>query len=243
MINVLLPSMGNSGFFKDAYFPKLLTEFTGKTMLELVIDNYRDLRDKKYIFVLAEDDCRRFHIDSSIKLLEPSGKVIRLGKMTAGALCTCLMAVEFINNDEPLIIANSDQIIDVDYQAVLDYFNRIDAEAGLITFPNIHPRWSYAKTDNDCVIEVAEKKPFTNNAIAGFYYFKHGSDFVQAAENAIVKKNHLDGKYYISSSVNEIILMGKKVGFYDIKMKEYHSFYSPAKIKEFEEEYYKNEKV
>ena len=68
-----------------------------------------------------------------------------------------------------------------------------------------------------------------------FYYFKKGSDFIKAAKNALMKQNNLDGKYYISSSINELILLGKKIGFYDIKKEQYRSFYSPAKIKEYED--------
>lgn len=49
MINVLLPAMGTSAFFKDAYFPKPLTEIKGKTMLEMVIEDYKELNpNKKY---------------------------------------------------------------------------------------------------------------------------------------------------------------------------------------------------
>lgn len=235
MINILLPAMGTSTFFKDAFFPKPLTEICGKTMLEMVIENYGDLIDKKFIFVFSDDDCKQFHLDSSVNILAPLSNVIRLSNQTAGALCTCLMAVEYIDNDTPLIIANSDQIIDVDYKEVLKYFENIGADAGVITFPNIHPRWSYARNNNDEVIEIAEKKPVSKDAIAGFYYFRKGSDFVQASKNAMIKQNNLDGKYYISASINELILLGKKVGYYHVEKEQYHSFYSPAKIKEYEE--------
>lgn len=235
MINVLLPAMGTSAFFKDAYFPKPLTEIKGKTMVEMVIDNYSNLEPKNYIFVFSEDDCKRFHVDSSVKILSPASQVIRLGHQTAGALCTCLMAIEYVNDATPLIIANSDQIIEVDYKDVIKHFDEISADAGVITFPNIHPRWSYARKNGDEVVEVAEKRPLSKNAIAGFYYFKKGSDFIQAAKNALIKQNNLDGRYYISASINELILMGKKVGYYDIEKTQYRSFYSPAKIKEYEE--------
>lgn len=234
MINVLLPAMGTSAFFKDAYFPKPLTEINGKTMLELVVDNYSNLEPKNYIFVFSDDDCKKFHIDSSVKMLTPSNRVIKLSHQTAGALCTCLMAVEYINDDTPLIITNSDQIIEADYRKVIEHFDEIGADAGVITFPNIHPRWSYARKNGDEVVEVAEKRPISKDAIAGFYYFKRGSDFIQSAKNALMKQNNLDGKYYISASINELILLGKKVGFYDIEKEQYHSFYSPAKIEEYE---------
>lgn len=235
MINVLLPAMGKSAFFKDAYFPKPLTEINGKTMLEMVVDDYSELDPKNYIFVFHDEDCRKFHLDASVRILTDVSKVIKLHNQTAGALCTCLMAVDYINDDTPLIIANSDQIIDVDYREVIKHFDECGAEAGVITFPSIHPRWSYAKVNEDEVVEVAEKRPLSKCAIAGFYYYKHGRDFVDAAKKALLKQNNLDGKYYISATVNELILAGKKVAYYEVKKEQYKSFYSPAKIEEFEE--------
>lgn len=235
MINILLPAMGTSAFFKDAYFPKPLTEINGKTMLEMVIDDYKNLEPKNYIFVFHDEDCKKFHIDASVKILTSASQVIRLHNQTAGALCTCLMAIDYVNDDTPLIIANSDQMITVDYREVVKHFNKIGADAGVITFPNIHPRWSYARINEGEVVEVAEKRPLSKNAIAGFYYYKHGKDFVEVAKKALLKQNNLDGKYYISASINELILMGKKVGYYEISKEQYKSFYSPAKIKEYEE--------
>lgn len=235
MINVLLPAMGTSSFFKDAFFPKPLTEIKGKTMLEHIIEDYNTLDLKNYIFVFSDDDCKKFHLDSSAKILSPNSQVIKLSHQTAGALCTCLMAVDFINDDVPLIIANSDQIIDVDYVNVIEHFNKNNMNAGVITFHNIHPRWSYVRISNDEVIEVSEKNPVSKNAVAGFYYFKKGRYFVEAAKKALIKQNNLDGKYYISASINEMILLGKRVGYYSIEKEQYHSFYSPTKIKEYEE--------
>lgn len=145
MINILLPSMGTSTFFKDSYFPKPLVEIHGQTMLEMVVDNYSAFEKKNYIFIFSEEDCIRFHLDASAKILAPESQVVKLRNQTAGALCTCLMAVEFIDGDIPLLIANSDQIIEVDYREVIRHFEETKADAGVITFPNIHPRWSYAR--------------------------------------------------------------------------------------------------
>ena len=235
MINVLLPAMGTSAFFKDSFFPKPLTEINGKTMIELVVDDFRNLEPKNYIFVFSDDDCKKYHLDASVKILTPASQVIKLSHQTAGALCTCLMAIDYINDDVPLVIANSDQIIGVDYRMVIAHFDEIGADAGVITFPSIHPRWSYARLSVDEVIEVEEKRPLSKHAIAGFYYYKQGSDFVKAAKKALLKQSNLDGKYYISASMNELILMGKKIGFYEIEKEQYKSFYSPAKIIEYED--------
>ncbi len=234
MINVLLPSMGNSTFFKDSFFPKPLYEIDGKTMIELVVEDYTDLEDCVFTFVFSEEDCLKFHLDDSARLLAPGSNIIRLTNQTAGALCTCLMAVEYINNEYPLIIANSDQIIKTNYHRVLDIFEQDNFDAGVITFPSIHPRWSYARKKGNAVVEVAEKRPLSRDAIAGFYYYRCGSYFIEAAKAAILKQNSLEGQYYISASMNEIILSGKRVGYFDVRKEDYKSFYSPAKIQEYE---------
>lgn len=235
MLNVLLPAMGASTFYKDSFFPKPLYEINGKTMLEMVVDDYKSLNPKQYIFVFSDEDCMKFHLDASAKILSSASKVIKLRNQTAGALCTCLMAIDYINDNTSLIIANADQIINVDYRDVVKQFQDENDDAGVITFSNIHPRWSYCRKVEKEIVEVAEKRPLSRDAIAGFYYFKKGSDFVEAAKKALIKQNSLDGHYYISASINEMILMGKRVGYYDIDNEQYKSFYSPAKVKEYEE--------
>ncbi len=235
MINVLIPSMGNSLFFKDSYFPKPMIEVAGKTMLEQVVENYSELDYKHFVFIFSNKDASGFHLDDSARILtKPETDILVLENETAGALCTCLMAVDIIGNQNSLFIANCDQIIDVNFNDVLEKFNSEGADAGVITFDSIHPRWSYARIKNSDVVEVAEKRPFSKHAIAGFYYYKHGQEFVKAAERVILKDNNLNGKFYISSSLNEMILMGKRVCNYDIKREKYHSFYSPDKIQEYE---------
>lgn len=235
MINVLIPSGGKSLFYKDSYFPKLMYEVGGVTMLEKVVENYKCLDDCHFVFVFDNKDCTEFHLDESAKILtEPHTDIIVLDNENAGALCTCLMAVKIIGNDMPLIIANCDQYIDVDFNDVVSQFKKNDAAAGVITFENIHPRWSYARITNDEVVEVAEKRPLSKHAIAGFYYFRKGADFIECAKKVILKDNSYRGKYYISSSINEVILSDGKVDYYEIEKNKYHSFYSPEKIREYE---------
>ncbi len=235
MINILIPSAGKSMFYKDSYFPKLMYEISGKTMLERVVENFKNIKDYHFIFIFDHKECVEFHIDESARILtEPNVDIIVLENGTGGALCTCLMAIKFIDNDKPLVIANCDQIIEVDYNEVVSYFQEESDAAGLITFENIHPRWSYARVLNDKVTEVAEKRPLSKHAIAGVYYFEKGKYFIEAAKKAILKDSCFNGKFYISSSINEIILQDMEVGYFEIDRKNYHSFYSPEKIKEYE---------
>ena len=139
MINILIPSMGTSAFFRDSFFPKPLYEIGGKTILERVVEDYESLPEKQFIFVFSQEDCQQFHLDLSVKVLAPDSRVIQLRNQTAGALCTCLMAIGSIENDQPLIIYNGDQVMDLDYQLAVDSFVAKNADAGVILFPDIHP--------------------------------------------------------------------------------------------------------
>ena len=144
------------------------------------------------------------------------------------------MAVGYIDTDAPLLIVNNDEIRDVDYNEVLGFYQKKNADAGMISFDNFHPRWTYIRTEGDFVVEVAEKKPISRNAVTGFYYYKHGEDFVEAAKRRIRKGNGVNGVYYVSGSMNELILQNKKVTHYKIAPQQYHSLYSMEKIKAYE---------
>ncbi len=238
MINIMIPCCGTAEFFKGSYYPKTLYEISGKPMFQHVIENYRDIEDKRFIFLFLQEECNKFHTDNVARLLTEgtTSDIIVLRKSTGGALCTCLMAVDYIDNDDPLVIANGDQLITADLDRILKGFLEEQYDGGVICFENYHPRWSYVRIAHEKVVEVVEKCPISRDAVAGFYYYRHGRDFVEAAKNAILKDSNYDGRYYLSASVNEMILQNKYIGYRRIDSTDYKSFYSPEKIREFEKE-------
>jgi len=239
MINILMPMAGKSLFFDNPgfHYPKPLIEIQGKTMVELAINNYRLVKEKhKFIFVVNKNDCVRYHVDNVLSLVtDHNCEIIRLTNETKGAACSALMAVDYIDSDDKLIITNSDQIIDVDLNEILASFDKRNLDAGVVCFNTVHPRWSFVRTDEHlAIIEAAEKRPISNKAIAGFYYFKKGSMFVEAAMASIEKGASVDGIFYVAPVINELILKSMNLGIYEIDNSKYHTFYSPQKIEEFE---------
>ena len=236
MVNILVPAAGGADFFEANYYPKPLVEIEGVPMIEHMIKSYGTIKEKHFVFVLSDEECIRFHLDNIVRLMtDGNADVIRLKQKTAGALCSSLIAIDYVDNDEPLIISNFDQITEVDFAKVLRFFEEQKADGGVISFPSFHPRWSYIRTEGEnLVTEVAEKHPISKQAITGFYYYAKGHDFVEAAKEAIRKDNVLDGKFYISASMNEMILDGKKIVNYPIGAEAFHAFYSMDKINEYE---------
>jgi dTDP-glucose pyrophosphorylase len=211
-LNILIPMAGaGSRFANMGYtFPKPLIEVRGKPMIQMVVDNLNI--EANYHFIVQKEHYEKYNLKYLLNLIAPNCKVIQIDGMTEGAACTALMAKEFINNDNPLIIANSDQFIEWNSNEIMYAFGNDEIDGGLLTFKATHPRWSYAKLDKKgFVSEVAEKKVISDIATCGVYYWKHGSDFVRYAEQMITKDIRTNGEFYIAPVYNEAIFDGKKI--------------------------------
>jgi len=146
------------------------------------------------------------------------------------------MVPDDIDLNDELIISSADHYLDENIDEVLDYFRAKSLDAGVLTFESVHPKWSYAILDKyNNVKQTSEKKPISRNAMAGFFYFKKASDFVEAAKNVIRKQGQVNGLYFVSSSINEMILLGKKVAAKPVSKNGYYSFYDTHSIKVFED--------
>ncbi len=235
-LNILIPMAGKSSFFSGSTYPKPLYEIDGVPMIQYALSYLSKIREpKRFIFIVQKDDCVRFHLDNTLKLLTNNQcKIIVQDGDCKGAACSCLLAIDQINNDDPLIISNADQWIDFDVSKALEDFRTHDADGGMITFDSVHPKWSYVKSQNRSVSEVAEKNPISRDAIAGFYYFKKGSSFVRAAQESVFRDAAIGGMYFLAPTYNELVLRGMNRRHVPIDRDSYHNFYSIEKIELFE---------
>lgn len=236
-MNILIPIAAEDTFFpaEEFRFPKPLVEVAGKPMIQRTAENLRAIGGRM-IFVARAHDIRHFSLDNVLRLIGgPDTVIVPLRYPTQGAACSCLMAIEHIDNDEPLIISNGDQVIEADLAGIVESLRRDRVDAGVITFPSVHPRWSYVRSDErGQVLEAAEKRVISRRAVAGVYYFARGRDFVRAATAMIRQGGSVNGAYYVAPCLNQLILEGRTVGAVCIAADRYHSFYSPQKLREYE---------
>lgn len=211
-LNILIPMAGRGSRFADKgyVFPKPLVEIKGKPMIQLVIENLNI--DANYIFIVQKEHVEKYNIKQMLEILKPGCAVIELDEVTEGAAVTTLLAKEFIDNDSPLLLANSDQYIEWDSSEIMYNFLNSDIDGGILTFDSTHPKWSYAKVDeSNFVTQVAEKNPISNNATVGIYFWKKGSDYVKYAEEMIHKDIRVNGEFYVCPVFNEAINDAKKI--------------------------------
>tara|TARA_Y100000294_G_scaffold167288_1_gene176296 strand:+ start:844 stop:2217 length:1374 start_codon:yes stop_codon:yes gene_type:complete len=211
-LNILIPMAGaGSRFEKAGYtFPKPLIEIHGKTMIQWVIESLQVKGN--YIFIIRSDHQNNFNIKHLLKALVPNCKIVETDGVTEGAACTTLLAKKFINSNNPLLIANSDQFIEWNSGKTMYKFTNKNVDGGILIFKSLHPKWSYAKVDKDnYVVEVAEKKVISDNATVGVYYWKKGSDYVSSAESMIKKNIRIKNEFYVCPVYTEAINKNKKI--------------------------------
>jgi len=216
-MNIVLPMAGNGSRFKENGYTdsKPFIDVLGSPMVKQVIDNLQIEFNTKFHFIIIclKSDYVKYDIEKYFKKTYPKSdiKIIVLDKVTRGAAETVLTAAEFIDNDNPLLTLNSDQMIDYNVDKCYSELNQYDA--GMLCFRGNGPKWSYAELDdNKNVIKVAEKVQISDIATAGYYFWKKGSDFVKYANKMILSNDTTNNEFYIAPVYNYAIQDNKKVG-------------------------------
>ena len=211
-MNVVIPMAGAGSRFAAAgyTFPKPLIEVNGKPMIQVVVENLNV--DAHFIYLVQKEHYDKYNLKQLLNLITPGCDIVQIDGLTEGAACTTLLAKELINNDEPLLMANSDQFVEWNSNECLYAFTADSVDGGIVTFEATHPKWSFAKLGDDgFVSEVAEKNPISNIATVGIYYWKHGFDYVKYAEQMIEKNIRTNNEFYVCPVFNEAIADGKKI--------------------------------
>jgi dTDP-glucose pyrophosphorylase len=217
-LNVLIPMAGaGSRFEKAGYtFPKPLIDVNGEPMIKVVTDNLNV--DANFIYIVQKNHREKYNLDTLLNLISPNCKIVEVDGLTEGAACTTLLAKKLIDNNQPLLIANSDQFIEWDSNEFFYKMNETNAEGGIVTFRSTHPKWSFAKINEEgLVTEVAEKNPISDIATVGVYYWKRGSDYVKYAEQMIEKNNRVNNEFYVCPVFNEAIKGKTKIRIFEIE--------------------------
>jgi len=220
-MNIVIPLAGAGKRFRDAGYelPKPLINVLGKPMIQRVVENL-PLREN-LIFLVNKQHREDYGIGDFLKAMRPGSEIISVDRMTEGAACTCLLAKHLIDNDAPLLIANSDQLMEWD---TAHFYQQSQKELdGLIfTYNSVAPNNSFVEIDgNGFVTRVAEKVVISNLASCGVYFFKKGRSFISAAEEMIAKNIRTNNEFYVCPSYSHLIERGLKVGIYPIR-KHYH---------------------
>lgn len=236
-INVVIPMAGLGSRFADAGYskPKPFIDVNGKPMIVRVLENLK-IPNANYILIGRSE-----HLLIEAELVqqiesEYNATFIGVDKLTEGTACTVLFARKYINNDSPLLIANSDQIVDFDVIDFLEDNFKRNLSGSILVFqdPTKNPKWSFAKLDlNEKVIEVKEKKPISDLATVGIYLFTKGSEFVDGTVDMIINNDRVNNEFYTCPVYNYLIQENLNIGSYKIPLEAMHGIGTPEDLMKY----------
>lgn len=217
MTNIVIPMAGRgSRFVKAGYqMPKPLLDIHGKHMIEVVTKNIMPDCMHRFIYICLEEHLEQYPLEACLHRISPGCIIIPVSEVTQGAACTVLLAEEYIDNNHQLMIANSDQYVDID---INEYLNSVENYDGLImTMYADDPKWSFIQYDEHHLVTVVkEKEVISNEATVGIYNFRKGQDFVRYAHEMINAEERVRGEFYVAPVYNRYIREGGKISFFNI---------------------------
>ncbi|MFM0184921.1 glycosyltransferase family 2 protein [Paraburkholderia nemoris] len=219
MLNIVVPMAGaGSRFAKAGYTdPKPLIQVSGVPMIEVVVNNLRPSAPHRFIFICQRAHIAQYGLTEKLATWAPGSEIIALNGLTEGAACTVLAAKAFIDNDDALMIANSDQYVDVNIDTYLAEMDDQALDGLIMTMWADDPKWSFVGMSGDgLVTRVVEKEVISNEATVGIYNFRKGSDFVRAAEAMIEENLRVNNEFYVAPAYNKLIEQGSRIGIHNV---------------------------
>ena len=215
-LNIVIPMAGRGSRFVAAGYdvPKPFIDVHGRPMIGWVVENLRPSREHRFIFLCLAEHREHF---GALEAIAPDAEIIVVDRVTEGAACTVLLARELIDTGAPLMIANSDQWVDMSIDPYLDAAEDPELTGLIMTMRADDPKWSFARLDEDgFVAEVVEKVVVSDEATVGIYNFARGADYVRAADAMIAADERVTGEFYVAPTYNQLIAEGARIGVYNV---------------------------
>jgi NDP-sugar pyrophosphorylase family protein len=231
-INILIPMAGAGSRFGSNFPPKPFVIINNKPMIELAIKSLSFRDNYNYIFYVRSEMIEDFK--KLLFLNDYNYEIIEVKKLTEGCACTCLLGISKINNNNPAIIINCDQIMDWDGQKFIDFCINSNMDGVVVTYNSNSPKNSYVRLcDDGMICETVEKKVISNLSTNGISYWKHGKDFVESCAMMIANNDRCNNEFYIAPSYNYLIQNGKKIINYHIDINQHHAVGTPEDLERY----------
>lgn len=174
---------------------------------------------------------RTFHksdgVEDIIRAYYPKASFITVERLTQGQACTCMLAENELEPDEPLLIAGCDNGMDIDREV----FDRLTKESDCIVFTYRHNEavlanpnaygWMIADKDGNITGTSIKKAisgtPMEDPAVVATFWFRKAEIFLQAAKKMIAEGDCVNGEYYVDQVAKHVLDLGYRAKIFDIE--------------------------
>lgn len=234
-MNILIPMAGAGSRFSEAGYkiskPAIPTYYrkTGEK-LPMVVCATLDLpgvkNDGSNVIYVDRDYHKNNGVEEAIKKRFPKASFISVDHLTDGQACTCMLAENYIDNDDELLIAGCDNGMVINNDRFTQLCNEVDVIVftykhceAVISNPNAYG-WMIVDDDNTIVGTSIKKaisdNPMEDNAVVATFWFKNGSIFVESTKKMIDENDRINNEFYVDQVVKHAIELGFKAKVFEI---------------------------
>ncbi len=251
---ILIPMAGAGQRFADAGYkvhkPAIMTidRQTGeeKPMVVCATKDLPGVADDGSNVIYVD---RTFHktdgVEAAIMQYYPKASFITIDHLTQGQACTCMLAEDMLNPEEPLLIAGCDNGMDIDKKA----FEALTKECDCIVFTYRHNEavlanpnaYGWMITDeNGNITGTSIKKaisdtPMEDPAVVATFWFKEAKVFLDATKKMIAENDRINNEFYVDQTVKHVLDLGYKAKIFDID--RYVGWGTPADYEGYQKTY------
>ncbi len=236
-MNVVITMAGLGSRFQKAGYqvPKFMIEAKGKTLFEwsmLSLSDFNKIENVKYIFIVRKETNSSEFIKNTMKKFGVDNiDIIEIDYLTDGQATTAILAKQFWNENEELVVYNIDTYVEPDCIK----YSEITGDGFIPCFNAPGDHWSFVRLDeNGNAVEVREKERISDNCTIGLYYFKSCKLYEDLYNEYYCNDNHLEkNEKYIAPIYNYMIEKGMQVNISKIPYNKVHVLGTPKELNDF----------
>lgn len=248
---ILIPMAGAGQRFADAGYsvhkPAIMTvdRATGEEK-PMVVCATADLPGvaRKGSNVIYVD--RTFHkadgVEEAIRAYYPKASFITIDHLTEGQACTCMLAKDRLDPEEPLLIAGCDNGMDIDRAA----YEALQQECDCIVFTYRHNEsvlsnpnaYGWMITDGEgnitgtSIKKAISDTPMEDPAVVATFWFRRAQIFLDATEKMILEDDRINGEFYVDQVAKHVLDLGYRAKIFDIE--RYVGWGTPADYESYQ---------
>ena len=237
-LEIVITMSGLGKRFRDAGYamPKYMIEAKGKTLFEWAMISLTGYMEEavQFIFIALQDesyDVMSFIEEKCRQLQIKNYKIILLNYLTDGQATTALLAKDYWNKHNGLLIYNIDTYVE---SGVMNS-RELRGDGFIPCFTAKGEHWSFVRLDDEGkVVEIKEKVRISNHCTLGAYYFRSCELYQQLYENFYEKqKNCIKGERYVAPLYDYLLKQGGSVYISNIPAKKVHVLGTPEELQDF----------
>lgn len=173
---------------------------------------------------------RTFHredgVEDAIRAYYEKAQFITIDRLTEGQACTCMLAKDYLDPEEELLIAGCDNGMDIDRAAFEETKRACDCivftyrhNEAVLQNPNAYGWMLTDEAGNitgTSIKKAISDTPMEDPAVVATFWFRKAKVFFDATEKMIRENDRINGEFYVDQTVKHVIDLGYRAKIFDI---------------------------